>query len=116
MPWMQAMVDEANTKFNRSNIGGVNPAPLEAPGATLAAAAGGVGLAVSAQALAYLNTWPMGLQRAIVAAVAGAARQKLPVTFAWAPAAHFQVSFWEVPSTAESTGGMTVFLGSPYPP
>ncbi len=116
MPFMQATVDEANTRFNRSNIKGVNLAPLEAPGATLAAAVGGVGLAVSAQAQAYLDTWPMGLQRAIVAAVAGAVRQSLPVTFAWAPAAHFQVSIWEVASTPASTGGMTVFLGSPYPP
>lgn len=64
---------------------------------------------------AFVDSMPVGLQRAIGAAVGSAIERELPVTFAWAPAYDWEVSIWDVADTAQTHGGMTVLVRSRYP-
>jgi hypothetical protein len=50
----------------------------------------------------------------IRAALYSAVQRSLPVTLAWAPAFDFSVTVWDVASTAQSVGGMTLFVRGPY--
>jgi hypothetical protein len=113
MPSMQAMVERSNYKFNRENIGDVN-ADWLAPGVSLAQAAQSAGIAETDADMQYLNALPPGLQEVIRAALYSAVTRELPVTLAWAPAFDFSVSVWDVASTVQSVGGMTLLIRGPY--
>lgn len=63
----------------------------------------------------FIDSMPVGLQRAIRAAVGSAVERGLPVTFAWAPAYDWEVSIWDVADTTQTHGGMTVVVRSRYP-
>jgi len=120
MPYMQAMVDSANTALNRTNIGSFDHSMVK-PGAVpsnigLSAAVSGLpGAQLSNEARAYLDSWPLGLQETVRAAVYSAATRKLPVAFAWMPGYDFKVTVTEAPGIPGSIGGMTIILESKYP-
>lgn len=63
----------------------------------------------------YVDQMPVGLQRAISAAVQTAVDRRLPVTFAWAPGYDWELSLWDVADTSQTRGGMTVLIRSRYP-
>ena len=65
----------------------------------------------------FVNTFPSGVQAAILGCLAAnAARDvRLPVTFAWAPGYDYSVQIWDVASTRDSTGGITILVTSRYP-
>jgi hypothetical protein len=110
---MQAMVERANTKFNRENIGEFNAEWL-APGVPLAQGAQQAGIAVTNAEVQYLESLPAGHQEALRASLYSAVTRGLPVTLAWAPAFDFSVGVWEVAGTGQSMGGMTLFVRGPY--
>jgi len=120
MPYMQAMVESANTALNRNNIGNFNAAQV-APGAVpsnmiLSAAVSSLPEVVLKDAArAYLDSWPLGLQETVRAAVYSAVTRKLPVTFAWMPGYDFKITVTEAPGIPDSVGGMTILLESRYP-
>lgn len=113
MPSMQAMVERSNLKFNRENISEFNAQWL-APGVSLAEGAQSGGIAVTDAEVQYLQALPAGHQEVIRAALYSAVMRELPVTLAWAPAFDFSVTVWEVATTAQSVGGMTLLVRGPY--
>ena len=113
MPSMQAMVERSNSKFNREHIGEFN-ADWLGPGVPLAEGAQSAGIAVAEEEVQYLQALPAGHQAVIKAALYSAVTRGLPVTLAWAPAFDFSVAVWEVAGTAQSMGGMTLFIRGPY--
>jgi len=125
MPYMQAMVESANAALNGKNIGTFNPKNVAlGAGENVALGVGGLSAAVGslgvplkdpAKAYAYLDSWPVGLQDIIRAAVYSAVLRKLPVTFAWLPGYDFKVTVTEAAGIPESPGGMTIVLESKYP-
>jgi len=115
MPYMQAMVDSANTALNRDNIGSFSATQV-APGLTLSDAVASIpGVVMGVKARAYLDSWPLGLQEVVRGAVHSAVTRKLPVTFAWMPGYDFKVTVTEAPGNPDSIGGMTILLESRYP-
>lgn len=63
----------------------------------------------------FAGSMPVGMQRAISAAVSSAVERGLPVTFAWAPGYDWELGLWDVADTEETHGGMTVMIRSRYP-
>jgi len=63
----------------------------------------------------FAGSMPIGMQRAISAAVRSAVDRGLPVTFAWAPGYDWELSLWDVADTEQTHGGMTVLIRSRYP-
>jgi hypothetical protein len=115
MPYMQAMVESANTALNRNNIGSFSTNQV-APGTTLSGAVATIpGVVLGVNAKAYLDSWPVGLQEVVRGAVYSAVARKLPVTFAWMAGYDFKVTITEAPGIPDSIGGMTILLESPFP-
>jgi len=119
MPYMQAYAESANTALNRDNIKDFKPNALmpglAAPNMILSASVTSLGVALTADAKAYLDSWPLGLQEIVRAAVYSAVMRQLPVTFAWMPAYDFRVTVTETAGTPASLGGMTILLESHLP-
>ena len=116
MPFFQAMAERANVIFDRNNITGVNLNNLQ-PGLSLGEIADALGIATTQDEKDYLDGWPPALQEAIRAVLLSAVTQtpRVPVCFSWAPAYDYELHLWEARSTANSPGGITVFLRSRYP-
>jgi hypothetical protein len=121
MPYMQAYVENANIALNRYNIQKFQANALmpgvAAPSTILSASVSSLpNVALTDEAKTYLDSWPLGLQETVRAAVYSAVMRQLPVTFAWMPAYDFKVTVTETAGTAASLGGMTILLESPLPP
>lgn len=116
MPAMQAMTERANVLFNRENIDKIDP-QLLAPGVDLPTAARELGIAATEAEVAFLSTWPAGLQEALRATLYSAltTAPRLPVTLAWAPGYDYEMNLFQAAGTAQSIGGTTVTLRSRYP-
>jgi hypothetical protein len=116
MPAMQLLCERANALFNRENVDKVSLESV-APGTSLKVAAERLGILGSKPEGTYLDSWPAGLQEAVVGAVRSAItrRQRLPVTFSWAPAYDYEVQIWEAHGAKGSRAAMTILLRSPYP-
>jgi hypothetical protein len=114
MPWEQtAVVQDANTTFNSTNINGVDETLLE-PGKTLLSAAEALGIGSAyppGQVAAAFNRWPPAVQEAIRAALyeAVTSNPRVPVQFTWVHAPGFGVL---ASGTSDST---MVRLRSPLP-
>lgn len=63
----------------------------------------------------FAGSMPVGMQRAIAAAISSAVERGLPVTFAWAPGYDWELALWDVADTEQTHGGMTVLIRSRYP-
>ncbi len=116
MPVYNLMVELANQRFNRENIGLIS---LEALGPELNLVDGAAALEIARnkREIEFLGAWPPGQQAAIVAAVRSAleSEPRMPVTFAWAPGYDFEVTIWESAGMEGSPGAMTILLRSRYP-
>jgi hypothetical protein len=110
MPAFQAMFAQLNQFLTQERVQELDP-DLYREGRSLADA-----LPERAQELTFaLNALPQGIHEAIRAVLRSAARRNMPVTLAWAPAYDFKLSVWDVSSTDETHGGITIFLESRYP-
>ena len=115
MPFLQAMAERANERFNRENISKVHASRLRTT--SLAALASALGIARSKIETDYLDTWPKALQAAVGAVLQSAVERRppVPVTIAWVPGYDYEVDVWESKSVKNSIGAITVLLRSPYP-
>ena len=127
MPLNGLLVERANAVFNREAIQRVAQDALLPRGfdrALLSSAATNLGIAQSDAERAALDQWPIVLQEVIRGALHGAVvtsraaetyESILPATLAWVPAYDYTVSVSQAHSAVNSTGGITILLGSPYP-
>ena len=115
MPFLQAMAERANERFNRENISKVDVRPLAAP--SLGALASSLGIARNKTEIDYLDAWPQALQAAVRAVLQSAVERRppVPVTIAWVPGYDYEVDAWESKSVKNSIGAITLLLRSPYP-
>jgi len=67
--------------------------------------------------LAYIDSWPTALQRAIQAVIwENFTREaRVPITFAWTPAYDYSITVYDVVDSDISRGGITVLFTSRYP-
>ena len=103
MPLMQTMSDRVNTVFSRQNMAAVAQTDL-ATGQTLREVMVKLNVATNAAEEAYLDSWPVALQEAILAVIRNAMSraERVPVTISWATAYDFEVQVWEAHSTKNS--------------
>lgn len=111
MPAYQLMLAELNQLLTRDKIGDIDP-DLFREGQLLADT-----LPEHArEEMGFtLNALPDALHEAIRAVLRNAIQRRMPVTLAWAPAYDFKLSVWDVSSTENTPGGITVFLECRYP-
>lgn len=115
MPFLQAMAERANERFNRENISNVDAGRLAAT--SLGALASGLGIARNKTEADYLDAWPQSLQAAVHAVLQSAVERqpRVPVTIAWVPGYDYEVDVWESKSVKNSIGAITILLRSAYP-
>jgi hypothetical protein len=116
MPWMQAVVERANERFNRKNIESIDPTLL-APGKTLLSAAVALEIVQNDQEIQQFSLWPSSLMASVQATLYDAVSrdERVPVQFSWTPAAGFGVGAWEAAGVGGSYTAITVELKSPLP-
>jgi len=115
MPFLQAMAERANHRFNRENINDVDAGRLAVK--SLGALASGLGIARTKIETEYLDAWPHALQAVVRAALQSALERqpRVPVTIAWVPGYDYEVDVWDAHSVKNSIGAITILLRSPYP-
>ncbi len=62
-----------------------------------------------------LDALPYGVHDAIRSVLRSAVKRRMPVTLSWAPGYDFKVTIWDVASTDETEGGITVLIETRYP-
>lgn len=115
MPYMQNFVAVLNSILDKSHIDALDPTLL-APGTQLGGTVQQLGI-TTPPVVEFIQSWPIGLQEAVRAALYSAVTRtpRLPVTFAWAPAYDFELNIWEAGAIPDSDGGMSILLRSRYP-
>lgn len=120
MPFMNAVVVQANTAFNSANLAATaaQAKVLLAPGSgnTLVDAATTL-LKLSPVHAAQLNLWPPSVLAALQAALYDAVNRAPPVSvqFLWTPAAGHGLAIWEAAGVDGSYTSISVHLQSPLP-
>lgn len=116
MPWMQAVVERANTAFNSTNIGSVAPTLFE-PGRSLLDAATALEIVQSHAERKHFSLWPRSLQESLRATLYDALTRnpRVPVQMIWKPAAGFGIATWEAAGVNGSWTAISVELHSPVP-
>lgn len=117
MPWMQAIVERANMRFNRFNIDSV-PTALFEPGRSLVSAAVAMELATDMDEMNAFGVWPSSVQEAVRATLFDALcrENRVPVQFAWTPAGGYGAEIWEASGVNGSATAITIVVKSPLPP
>lgn len=121
MPWMQAVVERANTQFRSANIANQTQAQkaslldLLAPGKALVDAAAALEIVTNKQERDHFDVWPSSLKEALRATLHDAVNRGVPVQFSWRPAAGFGIAVWEAAGSGGSSTAITVELRSPMP-
>ena len=122
MPRFQALVGHLNTAFSVEKIADLaNNRDRFAPGKpvneALAAIAAKPGTAMHKVFKDYLARMPGALSESVRGVIFYALSTDPPtlITFAWAPAYDYEVTYWEAPNTRETLGGITVLFKSRYP-
>jgi hypothetical protein len=116
---MTEMVIKANTTFS-----GLSPLPpvgqgsLATPGKPLGDLCRDLEIATEpnqAEKVAYLNSWPKGIQEGLRAAANSAFTRNLPVTFVWFDGP-YRLTTSEVTDAQGNAGGVSLVVQSPNPP
>jgi len=122
MPWMQAVLERANTQFNSEHIGAQNPGQF-AMEKDFVAEIQSLGIVQDEREASHVRNWPpavlLAMQAVVQNAVARSAglapAETVPVQFTWTPAAGFGVSVWEAGGVGGSRTAITIQLQSPMP-
>jgi hypothetical protein len=116
MPAFQVMLDRLCGVFGAEGIQGV-PTELFDGGRSLPEIAKELGIAQNRREEEIIRGIPDEMQEALRAVISRnlARADRLPITFAWAPAYDYELNLWVVPGTDESRGGITVLFKSRYP-
>ena len=112
MPAAQAAIAQLNPKLGPDQIGSLD-ADLFAEGTRLSDA---LPDADTKRKVAFaLDALPHGVHEAIRSVLRSAVNRKLPVTLSWAPGYDFKVTIWDVASTDETEGGISILIETRYP-
>jgi len=122
MPWMQAVLERANTQFNSDHIGQQDPGQF-AMEKDFVQEIESLGIVQGDREATHVRNWPesvlLAMQAAVLSAVARSAgkppEEAVTVQFTWTPAAGFGVSVWEVGGVNGSKTAITIQLQSPLP-
>ena len=110
------MAERANVIFGCDNIKNVD-AEIVNSAKNFVDLAKQLKIAVSADEVSFLETWPLCIQGCLLATVreAIAAENRIPIAVAWAPDYDYSFSIWDTRATHASTRGISVLLRSRYP-
>lgn len=122
MPWMQAVLERANTQFNSQHIGQQDPGQFSMD-QDFVDQIQAMGIVEGQHEASHVRNWPesvlLAMQAAVMNAVARSqglpAEETVPVQFTWTPAAGFGVSVWEAGGVGGSRTAITIQLQSPMP-
>src|SRR5579862_1850184 len=110
MPALQVTFAELNVQLGPEAIKGLDP-DLFAEGTRLAQT-----LPDDLQSLGFaLDSLPSGIHEAIRAILRDAVSREMPVTIAWAPGYDYKLNVWDVSSTDDTLGGITLLVETRYP-
>jgi hypothetical protein len=110
MPALQVTFCELNVQLGPEAIKGID-ADLFAEGVMLSAV-----LPDDLQPLGFaLDSLPSGIHEAIRAILRDAVSREMPVTIAWAPGYDYKLNVWDVSSTDDTLGGITLLVETRYP-
>lgn len=119
MPKFQTMLAKFNTEFSEGRLEGfVRQKERFGPGTRISADFfTEPGTALHRSFTSYLNRMPGVMHETLRSAIHYALSTEPPtqITFAWAPAYDYEVTYWQAPDTEETKGGITVLLKSRYP-
>jgi hypothetical protein len=110
MPALQVTFAELNARFGPDAIKELTP-DLFAEGNRLSEL-----LPDDLQPLGFaLDSLPSGIHEAIRAILRDAVTREMPVTIAWAPGYDYKLNVWDVSSTDDTLGGITLLVETRYP-
>jgi len=122
MPSFQAMGARASNVFGPDNIEAIDETHFE-PGKDLPSSAELIGITKNPQDKAVLAAIPDSIKDAIRASIyknlSRPKASRYTVSWAWAPAADYELTIWEVgpaPTIPGSRGGITILLKTKTPP
>lgn len=115
MPMMQVAIPYLNERFGPGRLEELAGMQLDLDQSFGDLVASVVGRDLPQGFAAFIDTMPIGLQRAIIATAQSAVERQLPVTFAWAPGYDWELSMWDVADTTQTHGGVTMLIRSRYP-
>lgn len=116
MPAYQTMVERANRKFSRRNIGKRDVAHA-AGGTSISALFSNYGIAQTRDERRHLETWPTTMQEVVRVTIQNALScdPPMPIGFSWSPGYDYSVKVWEAHAAAGSLAAITIHFESPYP-
>ena len=110
MPALQVTFAELNVQLGPEAIKGLDP-DLFAEGVMLSAV-----LPDDLRPLGFaLDALPSGIHEAVRAILRDAVQREMPVTVAWAPGYDYKLNVWDVSSTDDTLGGITLLVETRYP-
>jgi hypothetical protein len=110
MPALQVTFSDLNGKFGPDGIKVLTP-DLFSEGTRLSGL-----LPDELQPLGFaLDALPSGIHEAIRAILRDAVTREMPVTIAWAPGYDYKLNVWDVSSTDDTLGGITMLVETRYP-
>ena len=110
MPALQVTFADLNVQLGPEAIKGID-ADLFAEGMRLSEV-----LPEPLQPLGFaLDSLPSGIHEAIRAILRDAVNREMPVTIAWAPGYDYKLNVWDVSSTDDTLGGITLLVETRYP-
>lgn len=113
MPLLDLMAERANTTLGRNGIPTVDATKLASN--SLREVATALGIAQNSAEQGYLDSWPAGLQHALLAAVRSGVARGIPATLAWQPGYDYGLQISESHAVGGSVGRLTIILTGPYP-
>jgi hypothetical protein len=110
MPALQVTFADLNVQLGPEAIKGLDPS-LFAEGVMLSSV-----LPDDLSSLGFaLDSLPTGIHEAIRAVLHDAVSREMPVTIAWAPGYDYKLNLWDVSSTDDTLGGITMLVETRYP-
>jgi hypothetical protein len=123
VPILQRLLERANHRFSSDQIGGLDPDTFNissfADRDLLVNCADALGIATNADEREVLRSCPLSIQIAILGIAHSAVQRSrtapVPIAFVWMSGYDFELSVFEARTGANSWGGITLILRTPYP-